>query len=32
VYLGMHYPRDVIAGAILAIIWGILGVLVAPYL
>lgn len=32
VYLGMHYPRDVIAGAILALIWGILGVLVAPYL
>jgi membrane-associated phospholipid phosphatase len=32
VYLGMHYPRDVIAGAILAVIWGTTGVLVAPYL
>jgi membrane-associated phospholipid phosphatase len=32
VYLGMHYPRDVLAGAILALIWGSMGVLVAPYL
>ncbi|HZY45536.1 MAG TPA: phosphatase PAP2 family protein, partial [Anaerolineae bacterium] len=32
IYLGMHYPRDVIAGAILGLIWGSLGVLVAPYL
>jgi membrane-associated phospholipid phosphatase len=32
VYLGVHYPRDVIAGAILGLIWGTLGVLVAPYL
>lgn len=31
VYLGVHYPRDVTAGAILAIIWGIIGTLVAPY-
>jgi membrane-associated phospholipid phosphatase len=32
VYLGVHYPRDVIAGAILGLIWGTLGMLVAPYL
>jgi membrane-associated phospholipid phosphatase len=32
VYLGVHYPRDVIAGAILGIIWGMVAMLVAPYL
>jgi membrane-associated phospholipid phosphatase len=32
VYLGVHYPRDVMAGAILGLIWGTMGVLVAPYL
>jgi membrane-associated phospholipid phosphatase len=31
VYLGVHYPRDVMAGATLGIIWGILGVMLAPY-
>ncbi|HEX7618798.1 MAG TPA: phosphatase PAP2 family protein [Verrucomicrobiae bacterium] len=31
VYVGAHYPRDVVAGAILGSIWGILSVLVAPY-
>jgi membrane-associated phospholipid phosphatase len=31
VYVGAHYPRDVIAGAILGSVWGILSVLVAPY-
>lgn len=30
VYLGVHYPRDVVAGAILAVIWGTLGAMVAP--
>jgi membrane-associated phospholipid phosphatase len=32
VYLGVHYPRDVVAGAILGTIWGTLGVMVVPYL
>lgn len=32
VYLGVHYPRDVFAGAILGLVWGILKTVVAPYL
>ncbi len=32
VYLGVHYPRDVMAGATLGIIWGIIAVTVAPYI
>ncbi len=32
VYLGVHYPRDVMAGAILGLIWGTMGVIIAPYL
>jgi membrane-associated phospholipid phosphatase len=32
VYLGVHYPRDVVAGAVLGVIWGWVGILVAPYL
>ncbi len=32
IYVGAHYPCDVIAGAILGSVWGILGVLAAPYL
>jgi membrane-associated phospholipid phosphatase len=27
-YVGAHYPRDVLAGAILGSAWGLLGVLV----
>lgn len=31
IYVGAHYPRDVIAGAILGLVWGILSVLIAPF-
>ena len=31
-YVGAHYPRDVIGGAVLGSIWGILATLVDPYL
>jgi membrane-associated phospholipid phosphatase len=31
VYVGVHYPRDVIAGAILGLMWGTLRGLVSPY-
>ena len=30
-YVGAHYPRDVLAGAILGIAWGLLGVMVKEY-
>ncbi|HEY5560769.1 MAG TPA: phosphatase PAP2 family protein [Clostridiaceae bacterium] len=32
IYVGMHYPRDVIAGAILGTAWGLLGVIVNSYI
>lgn len=31
IYVGAHYPRDVIAGMILGSIWGILAALASPY-
>ena len=30
-YVGAHYPRDVIGGAVLGSIWGVLAMLVDPY-
>jgi membrane-associated phospholipid phosphatase len=30
-YIGAHYPRDVLAGAILGSIWGLLGVILNPF-
>ena len=30
-YIGAHYPRDVIGGAVLGSIWGVLATLVDPY-
>jgi membrane-associated phospholipid phosphatase len=30
-YVGAHYPRDVLAGAILGSVWGFLGVIVEGY-
>jgi len=32
IYVGMHYPRDVLGGAILGIAWGLLGVIVNSYI
>jgi membrane-associated phospholipid phosphatase len=31
IYIGAHYPRDVIAGFVLGSVWGILATLVDPY-
>jgi len=30
-YVGAHYPRDVVAGAVLGCVWGILATIVDPY-
>jgi len=32
IYVGMHYPRDVLGGAILGTAWGLFGVIVNSYL
>jgi len=32
IYVGMHYPRDVLGGAILGTTWGLLGVIVNNYI
>lgn len=31
IYVGAHYPRDVLGGAVLGSIWGVLATLVDPY-
>lgn len=31
IYVGAHYPRDIIGGAVLGSVWGVLAVLVSPY-
>ncbi len=31
VYIGVHYPRDILAGAILGSVWALLSILVQPY-
>jgi membrane-associated phospholipid phosphatase len=31
IYVGAHYPRDVIAGVVLGLVWGILAILVDRY-
>jgi membrane-associated phospholipid phosphatase len=31
IYVGAHYPRDVIAGLVLGSVWGLLTMLVDPY-
>jgi len=31
IYVGAHYPRDIIAGALLGTAWGVLAALVDPY-
>ncbi len=30
-YVGAHYPRDVLGGAVLGLVWGLLAALVDPY-
>ena len=32
IYVGMHYPRDVLAGAILGTSWGLLGIIINNYI
>ena len=32
IYVGMHYPRDVIAGSVLGTVWGLLGAIINSYI
>ena len=32
IYVGAHYPRDVLGGAVLGSVWGIIATLIHPYL
>lgn len=32
IYVGMHYPRDVIAGSVLGSVWGLIGAIVNSYI
>jgi membrane-associated phospholipid phosphatase len=32
IYVGAHYPRDVVAGVVLGSVWGILAMVINPYL
>ena len=32
IYVGAHYPRDVLAGAILGSVWGVVGVVIDAYI
>jgi membrane-associated phospholipid phosphatase len=31
IYIGMHYPRDVLGGAVVGSVWGILAVIIEPF-
>jgi membrane-associated phospholipid phosphatase len=31
IYIGMHYPRDVLGGAVFGTFWGLLGVIINTF-